>query len=274
MPAARVVDALTLLDAVLASPELVWLATDEEKQFHLSGLATIAAEKLPHLTIGDGPCKAVRVFPDRVPIGIDLSGRWVFVYLVTNDRRDDFYWFLHRHAALFSALPAWTLRIVFPPPFDRLEERYRDDFQYALATRSSHRSDLVKNLRWYFKQRRANELEGTPIQDEESYYELKDCLRATHFQVLYRRWLTEGEAALDVVSSQAAADAIERGSGRVECHVLPFSYRHLSPLVGVARPRSKGAEEGEDTPTRPRPPFPSLTVAANAGPERTSHAAV
>ena len=51
MPAARVVDALTLLDAVLASPELVWLATDEEKQVHLSSLATVSTEKLPHLTI-------------------------------------------------------------------------------------------------------------------------------------------------------------------------------------------------------------------------------
>ena len=274
MPAARVVDALTLLDAVLASPELVWLAAEEEKQVHLSSLAGIGADKLPHLTVGDGVAKAVRLFPDKVPIGIDLSGRWVVVYLLTNDRRDDFYWFLHRHAALFSALPAWTLRIVFPPPFDRLEERYRDDFRYALGTRSSNRANLVKDLRWYFKQRRAHELEGTPIQDEESYYEFKECLRATHFQVLYRRWLTEGEGAFDVVSSQAAADAIERGSGRVECHVLPFSYRHLSPLVGVARPRSKGAEKGEDTPTRPRPPFECSTVTVSASAEHVNHAAI
>jgi hypothetical protein len=234
----------------------------------------MAADKLPHLTIGEGASQAVRMFPDKVPIGIDLGGRWVFVYLLTNDRRDDFYWFLHRHTALFSTLPAWTLRIVFPPPFAWLEQRYRDDFRYALATRSSDRSGFVKDLRWYFKQRRANELEGTPIQDEESYYELKDCLRATQFQVLYRRWLTEGEAALDVVSSQAAADAIERGAGRVECHVLPFSYRHLSPLVGAAHPRSKGAEEGEDTPTRPRPPFTCSTVTVDARAERANRAAL
>jgi hypothetical protein len=274
MPVARVVDALTLLDAVLASPELVWLATDEEKQVHLSSLATVSTEKLPHLTIGEGPSKAVRLFPDKVPIGIDLGGRWVFVYLVTNDRRDDFYGFLHRHAALFSALPAWTLRIVFPSPFDRLKERYDNDFRYALTTPSSHRANLVKHLRWYFKQRRAKELEGTPIQDEERYYELKDCLRATHFQVLYRRWLTEGEAALDAISSQATADAIVRGTGRIECHVLPFSYRHLSPLVGVPCPSSEGAEEGEDSPTRPRPPFESSAVAADASVERVIHAPV
>ena len=250
MSAARVVDALTLLDAVLASPQLVWLATEEEKHVHLSSLAGITTDKLPHLTIAEGASNDVRMFPDKVPVGIDMNGRWVFVYLVTHDRQEDFYLFLHRHAALFSTLPAWTLRLVFPPPFGCLEPQYRNDFRYALATRRSN-SGLVDDLRWYFKQRRAHGLEGTAIQDEERYYELKECLRATHYQVLYRRWLTEGEAALEVVSSEATADAIERGSGRVESYVLPFSYRHLTPLVGIAR-RSAGeadasAEHVSDT---------------------------
>lgn len=271
MPAASVVERLTLLDAVLTSPDVVWLATAEEKQVHLSGVANIAADKAPHLSVGEGASRTVRVFPDKVPIGIDLSGRWVFVYLVTNDRREDFYCFLHRHAALFSVLPAWTVRIVLPPPLALLKKRYEDDFRYALATRSS---DLVKDVRWYFNQRRANELDGTPIEQEERYYELKDCLRATHFQVLYRRWLSEGETALEVISSQATADAVERGAGDVKCHVLPFSYRHLSPLVYVARPRSKGAEKGEKTPARPRPLFESSPSLRNAIAEPVGDATV
>jgi hypothetical protein len=41
MSAAPVVEGLMLLDTVLASPEVVWLATDEEKQVHLSSLASI-----------------------------------------------------------------------------------------------------------------------------------------------------------------------------------------------------------------------------------------
>src|SRR5207253_8649036 len=90
------------------------------------------------------------------------------------------------------------------------------------------------------------------------------CLRATRFQVLYRRWLSEAETALEVLSSQATADAVERGAGDVKCHVLPFSYRHLSPLVDVTRPRSKGAEEGEETPARPRPLFESSPSLRNA----------
>lgn len=71
-----------------------------------------------------------------------------------------------------------------------------------------------------------------------------------HGHRLHRRWLTDGEAALDVVSSQATADAIERGAGRVECHVLPFSYRYLSPLVDVPRPRSRGPRRVKIPPPR------------------------
>jgi len=131
LSAARVVDALTLLDAVLASPELVWLATEEEKQVHLSSLATITAEKLPHLTIDGGASKVVRMFPDRVPIGIDLSGRWVFVYLVTDSQCDDFYGFLQRHAALFSA----CRRGRFGLCFRRNSRRSRSGIETTFGTR-------------------------------------------------------------------------------------------------------------------------------------------
>jgi hypothetical protein len=62
--------------------------------------------------------------------------------------------------------------------------------------------------------------------------------------VLYRRWLMQGKTAVEAISSGAIADAIKRGAGCIECHVLPFSYRHLSPLlhlVGDRRSTSKGA---------------------------------
>ena len=56
---------------------------------------------------------------------------------------------------------------------------------------------------------------------------------------------------------------ITSGAGRIECHVLPFSYRHLSPLVGERRSKSKGAEEGEDSPAPSRPPHGSSIVATD-----------
>jgi hypothetical protein len=36
------------------------------------------------------------------------------VYVVAGDPLHEFHWLL-QHAAVLSALPAWTLRIVFPP---------------------------------------------------------------------------------------------------------------------------------------------------------------
>ena len=47
-------------------------------------------------------------------------------------------------------------------------------------------------------------------------------------------------------------------------HVLPFSYRHLSPLVGSTRAQPKGAEEGDEHTTPPRPPLKSGICAVDA----------
>ena len=44
----------------------------------------------------------------------------------------------------------------------------------------------------------------------------------------------EFDRALDALSSGVLADAITRGSGRLEATVLTRQYLHLSPLVGTA----------------------------------------
>jgi hypothetical protein len=45
--------------------------------------------------------------------------------------------------------------------------------------------------------------------------------------------------------SPETRDALVSGAGRVESEVLPLSYRHLSPLTSLVRPRMKGVEKGE-----------------------------
>jgi hypothetical protein len=57
--------------------------------------------------------------------------------------------------------------------------------------------------------------------------------------LLCARWLSQGDAVLDVVSSHIFGEAIGRGAGRVETIVLPHQYRHLSPILGGA-PRVGG----------------------------------
>lgn len=204
----------------------------------------------------------IRMFPDKVPIGLDLTGRWVIVYLADDAELDPYRGFLQRHADLLAVLAAWTLRIVAPPGLETLGERCQTLVKEELA--SPVRREVADRLKWYFEQRRAHELEGARLEDEETYYLSRAGFRAPRFQVLYKRWSREGNAALDYATSPAIADAIERGSGRVECVVLPHQYRHLSPVLSAARGARKGADEGEHTPPQPRPQVSPLNPPFNA----------
>jgi hypothetical protein len=264
LSAGRVVEGLVLLDALLASPSVVWLATPQEKQVHLSSLGGISLEEAERLTRSEGASRAARGTRDRMPMGVDLAGRWMLVYSVTGDQLHDFHWFVQRHAALLRTMPAWTLRVVFPSQMACLADKYDETARDELA---GLRPELVDHLRWYFDRRRAYTFERTAVDDQERYDHAHYGFAASRFQALYRRWLREGDTVFEAISCGALADAIKRGAGRVECHVLPFSYRHLSPLVGEGRWRSKGAEKGEDSPARSRPPLRSSIVAPDGSGE-------
>ena len=251
MSAARVVERLPLLDALLACPDVVWLATSEEKQVHLSSLGGIRTDEAARLALSERVSRPPRGARHEMPIGIDLAGRWVVVYVVAGGQLEDFHRFLQRRVAVLSVLPAWTLRIAFPMSHQWLRKQYEECVRQELA---KPWPDLIKRLKWYFEQRRRTGVDRTPMDDPEKYDEEHFCFHSTRYQVLYDRWLGEGDSALEVVSSDATAEAIKRGAGRVECHVLPFAYRHLSPLLGPARRSPKGAEEGEHSPAPSRPP--------------------
>jgi hypothetical protein len=262
LSAARVIRGLMMLDAVLANPELIWLATEDEKRAHLMAMTPVATDKLPHVSPAVGRSSDIRMFPDKVPIGLDLTGGWVIVYLADDAELDPYRAFLQRHADLLAVLAAWTLRIVAPPGLETLGERCQTLVKEELA--SPVRREVADRLKWYFEQRRAHELESARLEDEETYYLSRAGFRAPRFQVLYKRWSREGNAALDYATSQAIADAIERGSGRVECVVLPHQYHHLSPVLSATRGAGKGADEGEHTPPQPRPQVSPLNPPFNA----------
>jgi hypothetical protein len=80
----RALERLMVLDALMEHPDIVWLATPEEKVAHLTTLTSIRLEDLPHLVVGQGEARQVRYFPDRVPIGIHPEGRVVLVYLLVD----------------------------------------------------------------------------------------------------------------------------------------------------------------------------------------------
>jgi hypothetical protein len=249
MSAALVVDRLMMLDALLASPEVAWLATDDDKRAHLFALAGVSTEEASRL-VDRAVRERARGGRDPMPVGVELSGRWVFVYVLTGDQIEDFHRYLQQHAGLLAVLPAWTIRVVLPTHLQMLGDQYLEAFKLEFARAQPQ---LVERLRWYFRQRRAVAVEAASIDDEQRYFEERFCFAAPRFQVLYKRWISEGDSALDVVPSAATADAIKSGVGRIETRVLPFSYRHLSLLVGKAQPTTRGAEKGDDTNASSRP---------------------
>jgi hypothetical protein len=85
LPSGRLaVDRLMALDAMLTSPELMWLGTEDEKvAFFALMPPSLPRERLPHVWTGTGVAARLRLFPEQFPIGVDATGRVVFVYVVT-----------------------------------------------------------------------------------------------------------------------------------------------------------------------------------------------
>jgi hypothetical protein len=229
----RLFERVMILDAVLEGRDFAWLGTAIDKRRHFM---RYLGDRLPntdylHLTFGDGEAKAVRYFPDKLPIGVQPhSHPHVLLYLVTNPSPMDFRLFLLRHMALLTVLHRWTIRFLVPRQLKRVQLLYLRAAREHLAERL-HPS-AVEEMEWYFRerQRRARDQLAT-----DQRFERAVCaFRAPRFRALYRHWLAQGANALWVARSTQTADALERDHGRVECVELSRQYLHLSPLVDVA----------------------------------------
>ena len=257
VPAASVSERLMMLDGMLTSPSTTWLASAPEKGHGLTALCPpIPTDVLPHVT-GNGPSRAVRLFPDRLPIGIDAAGRVVLLYLVASVVTDDVRAFLQRHGDLLRAVPEWTVRLLFYKRVGALGAPFHEAFRTELASPLS--PTVLGELRWYFEQCRLAAEKRACVPCDPRFRRIQEAFDAPRYRVLYRRWLEDGDTALNVVESGVIAEKLERGAGRLEYVVLPHSYRHLNPLVG-RRSTSQGVEEAaagpDETPTHPEPQPP------------------
>jgi hypothetical protein len=112
--ARQAIDRVRLLDGVISNPELVWLATEEDKvSFFNLMVPSLPPDGLPHMAMGKAASARVRLFPNVLPIGVGANGSVVFLYLVTSPFDADLRRFLQRHAELLRALPGWTLQLLF-----------------------------------------------------------------------------------------------------------------------------------------------------------------
>ena len=264
---ARVVHGLMRLDAVLADSQLVWLATDAEKAVHLTALTRIEPDRLPHIGIGTSASTGHVPF-EKFPIGIDLDGRAVFLYLATDSEVGRLRAFLQRHFELLRRLPAWTLRIVSPPSPIGLAELHASTAQEDLTT--TLRPALMDELRRYFDERRKVARGGYDPPDQEHFDHAEQAFNSPRCQVLYRRWLTDGDRVFAFVS-EGLKPALESGAGRIETVILSHRYRHLLPLVNSTTRKPQGAENIDETPTPPRPLVDVLLVSRLPLPNQRGH---
>jgi hypothetical protein len=147
--------------------------------------------------------------------------------LLTRDVPLDFRGFLERHAELFRALPAWTVRLLVPEHMTGALPLYEAAFEEQLA--SPLRPSLVADLRWYFAMRRT-----LPTGPDERFDHAVRAFSAPRFQALYRAWLERGDRVLDAALSPTLADSVARQTGLLESYVLAHRYLHLGRLVGTA----------------------------------------
>jgi hypothetical protein len=232
VPAAGVSDRLMLLDGMLTSPDTTWLATAPEKAHCLTTLwPSIPAEAIPHVTVGDGPSRTIRLFPDRLPVGIDAAGRVVLPYLVASVVNNDVRAFLQRHGDLLRALPEWTVRLLFFKRVGALGASFGEAFRAELASPLS--PTVISELRWYFEQCRVAAGNRARLPPDARFRRIEQAFDAPRYRMLYRRWLEDGDRTLNAVESGAIAEKLEHGAGRLEYVALPHSYRHLTPLVSL-----------------------------------------
>jgi hypothetical protein len=230
----RMIERVMLLDAVLDEPVSRWLgpAIDKRRHFmrHLEG--RLDTREYPHLTFGEGPDKALRFFPDKLPIGIrpELDSH-VLVYLVTAPSPMDFRLFVLRHVPLLRALFRWTIRLLFPRPLWKARLFYQQAAREHLGVRLEPAN--VQVLEWLFPERkRLAEPGAGPANDR--YLTTSKSFGAPRFRALYRQWLEDPTNTLWMAGSTTLSDALDRDHGRVECVELSRQYLHLSPLVDVA----------------------------------------
>lgn len=229
---ARAIERLMLLDAVLASPECLWLATAREKVEHFERVTKLRLDALPQLAFGHGSNRHVRYFPDKLPIGyVPHDHRHVFLYGVAGETALPFRRFLHRHAELIRALREWEIRLLVPPHLAEQAPRFElaaaEELEQPLTPTTAH------DLRWYFEQRQRVDA-GQPVEAPARFEELTRTFKRQRDWALYRSWKRDGDGAVYGATSPVLGAALANRDGRVTRQTLPNHYLHLAPLVGSA----------------------------------------
>jgi hypothetical protein len=250
VPARSVADRLMRLDAAIMSGDLEWLTTRSDKLAYLQARTAHEASEQSADATPQPAAEPVGQLPGTFPIGVDPGGRVVLLYLATMPWTDDFRTFLVAHTAWLRVAPAWTVRVMCPQPLRRAIAAYQSVAHEELA-RPLQAQTIADLKHYFFHRRRGTDLNAIPATLRGILTRYAEVFGGPRFTHLYRRWLTEQDAALTPIPP-VIPEALTAGRAQIECVVLPHTYQHLSPLVRRRRARRRGRqqweEKGDETP--------------------------
>jgi len=225
--AGHTTERLMMLDALISSADVVWLATRAELRNHFGVVVSTPPDGSQPRELRRSPVDGL--CSDSMRVGVDPTGRTVLLYLVAPGGREDFRGLLARLVPILSGLPAWTLRLAFPRSLPEVYEAYqqvvREEWETPLQPQT------IDELIWYFERRRDLPPGRSPFPADARFDRAAATFNGPRFDRFYRRWRRAGAAAFGEGSSSAISYALANGLGRIECFTLNHSYEHLSPVV-------------------------------------------
>lgn len=237
----RLIRRLMLLDAVLSDSQYHWLGTERDKfrYFDKAMKRDIPADWYPHIAFQSEDRETLRLFPEKLPIGVDKEGRdHVFLYLATRANPWDFRLFLLRYVTLLQGVYRWRIRVLLPARLRKAKALYRHAFLDQIVR--TIEPWTIDRLETFFKACRKT---GAHVSRPEDPDVAKAYQRfgATRFRALYRTWLRLGDVTtFSIARGHLIHDAYERGEGRIEFQELPHQYLQLTSLIGHDRVDVRG----------------------------------
>ncbi|HQX82527.1 MAG TPA: hypothetical protein PKW63_12265 [Vicinamibacterales bacterium] len=244
----RLIRRLMLLDAVLSDDRYHWLGTERDKFHYFDTVLKrdIPADWYPHLAFGEAPTQTLRLFPEKLPIGVEKHGyrRHVFLYLATRPHPWDYRLFLLRHVSLLKGLPEWRIRVLLPRRLRKAKALYHGAFLDQLVRTLD--PWVVEQLLVFFKACRTG---GGHVSAPVDPYLATVYQRfgAIRFRALYRTWRRLGDIATgSIAHGMLIRDAYQRGEGGVEYQELRRQYLQLTALIA----HDHGPRRGDKRRTR------------------------
>jgi hypothetical protein len=239
----KAIERLIVLDAVIAKPELEWLASEREKVDHFIRRHAVSLADLLQVTFGAAPDQTRRFFPERRPIGVGSIGEITLMYPIVEPTARLFNAFMESHRRLLKHVTQWRVLLVVHRSLKSAERAHRRVLQdFCAPPVATHVAD---EFRWYCHARRANDqapLAADARGERDRYVLARRAFSAPRFYSAYRRWLIEGDASLVDLQSPLFHDAARRPRGVLDVLVLPFTYGHLTPALsdsGVSARRAR-----------------------------------